>query len=52
MFHSSVVISSVSSDGKKRPHLVMLGGKDNEDISDCWVMDIEEKSWKQVNDYT
>ena len=54
MLHSSVVISSVSSDGKKRPHLVVLGEMDgNTDIiADCWVMDIEEKCWKQVNDYT
>ena len=54
MGHSSVVISSVSSDGRKRPHLVVLGGMDENDvtIADCWVMDIEEKCWKQVNDYT
>ena len=44
----------MSSDGRKRPHLVVLGGmNENGDITaDCWVMDVEEKCWKQVNDYT
>ena len=52
MGHSSVVISSVSSDCRKRPHLVVLGEMDDDIIANCWVMDIEEKCWKQVNDYT
>ena len=48
--HSSVVVSSVSSDGVRRPHLVVLGGRDGKGdiIPDCWIMDIEWKNWKKV----
>ena len=48
--HSSVVISSVSSDGVRRYYLIVLGGVDEKwDVTaDCWIMDIENKNWKQV----
>ena len=43
--HSSVVINSVSNDGMKRHYLLTLGGTDH---TDCWIMNIENKKWKQV----
>ncbi len=47
--YSSVVISSVSSDGVKRHYLLILGGWDGTNIiSDCWIMNIENKKWTQV----
>ena len=50
--HSSVVINSVSSDGVRRHHLVVIGGKDENEVTciipDCWIMDIENKSWEKV----
>ena len=48
--HSSTIVTSVSSELRKKPHLIVMGGLDeNGDvISDCWVMDIESKHWKQV----
>ena len=48
--HSSVVISSVSSDGVKSLHLIVMGGldSDNNVIPDCWIMNIEKRCWIEV----
>ena len=48
--HSSAVINSVSNDGVKRHYLLILGGKDHSHniLSDCWILTIENKKWKQV----
>ena len=48
--HSSVVISSVSDDGVKRHYLLILGGLmlTGSESSECWIMDMENKKWKQV----
>ena len=49
-YHSSTVISGTLSDNTKKHYLVVLGGmlSDNDIVSDCWIMDIEGKTWKLV----
>ena len=49
-YHSSDVINSVSTDGVKRHYLLILGGSSDNTIlsADCWIMNIENKKWKQV----
>ena len=46
--HSSAVINSVSTDGVKRHYLLILGGWGGSVLLDCWIMNIENKKWKQV----
>ena len=49
MAHSSVTISCMYSNCLKT-HLLVLGGVDEdfETISDCWIMNIEDQTWKEV----
>ena len=49
--HSSAVISSTLSNGAVKHYLLVLGGGAIEGtviVPDCWVMDIDNKKWKQV----
>ena len=43
--HSSSIITDLTS-----PILVVIGGLDNDikTIKDCWILDINEKSWTKV----
>ena len=50
-YHSSAVISGTLSNGAVKHYLLVLGGaveRGTVIVPDCWVMDIDNKKWKQV----
>lgn len=49
--HSSAVVRSVyGEDMIEKHYLIVLGGRDdcNNETADCWVFDIDDKTWQQV----
>ena len=48
--HASAVINTISSNGKVKSHLIVIGGIDynGDPISDCWILDLQSLIWYQV----
>ena len=48
--HASAVINTISSNGKVRSHLIVLGGVNcyGFPISDCWIINLQCLIWYQV----